>query len=709
LAFGLSGSAALLFQTLWFRQAGLAFGNSIWASSLVLASFMGGLALGNALGRGVLLGIALGGLMGGRWLDRDPSAHARAPELAAAAGVSVFLTYGAFDRAVPASGSGLVGSFGGMLALSSLLMLPTCTLSGLLFTFVGRALREDAPDGARAAGGLTLANTAGGIVGALGGGFALLPGLGIERGLLGLGLLYGAVGLLVRAIPPPSRPWRRAAAAAFVVAALLFPLDLMDRVYLERVAARFSAEGSRPVAMREGLTETILYLRRDLLGEPLAWRLVTNGFSMAATSSMSARYMTFFVHWPMALRPQSKRALLVSYGVGVTARALVRQKGLERIDVVDVSRDILELGRLPLPPGETYPPDDPRVHVDVEDGRFFLLTTRERYDLITGEPPPPLHAGSMSLYSQEYFGLVRDRLLEGGLVTYWLPVFEMDVGSSRAIVRGFCNVFPDCSLWTGAGLNWMLAGSRGGASPPTEDAFATQRGDPDLRTELDEAGLETPGRLGARFLGDADFLRAYAAQAPPLVDDWPLRLGRSGPGEQGLRFFVQTMNAEAAGERFARSAFIAGLWPPGHRSATLPYFEELRLYNAFHDPTRPRPQGDLSLLAEVLLRTDSVSLPLTMSGGGPRESAIARRAEAGERTGPPSTSSSAWTPWPAASIARPTSGSAGCRPESRGFRNFPGFGPSPIAWVTGRGRGGRTRESQRLRRARRERGPSGRS
>src|SRR5882762_9592716 len=44
-----SGASALIFETLWFRQAGLAFGNSVWASSLVLSGFMAGLALGNAL------------------------------------------------------------------------------------------------------------------------------------------------------------------------------------------------------------------------------------------------------------------------------------------------------------------------------------------------------------------------------------------------------------------------------------------------------------------------------------------------------------------------------------------------------------------------------------------------------------------------------------------------------------------------------------
>ena len=46
----LSGVSALIFETLWFRQAGIAFGNSFWASSLVLSSYMGGLAVGNGLG-----------------------------------------------------------------------------------------------------------------------------------------------------------------------------------------------------------------------------------------------------------------------------------------------------------------------------------------------------------------------------------------------------------------------------------------------------------------------------------------------------------------------------------------------------------------------------------------------------------------------------------------------------------------------------------
>ncbi|HZL20433.1 MAG TPA: spermidine synthase, partial [Polyangia bacterium] len=47
--FFFSGAAGLLFETLWFRVAGLTLGNSVWASNVVLASFMAGLAVGNGI------------------------------------------------------------------------------------------------------------------------------------------------------------------------------------------------------------------------------------------------------------------------------------------------------------------------------------------------------------------------------------------------------------------------------------------------------------------------------------------------------------------------------------------------------------------------------------------------------------------------------------------------------------------------------------
>src|SRR6185369_1818235 len=146
--------------------------------------------------------------------------------------------------------------------------------------------------------------------------------------------------------------------------------------------------------------------------------------------------------------------------VGNTAKAMTDSRGLETIDVVDLSRDILAMNRIVFP-GETGRPlEDPRVRVHIEDGRYFLQTSDRRFDLITGEPPPPGIAGVENLYSREYFQLIHDRLADQGIVTYWLPLADLTDVSAKAILRAFCEVFDDCSLWNGSGTNLMMVGGR---------------------------------------------------------------------------------------------------------------------------------------------------------------------------------------------------------------------------------------------------------
>jgi spermidine synthase len=89
------------------------------------------------------------------------------------------------------------------------------------------------------------------------------------------------------------------------------------------------------------------------------------------------------------------------------------------------------------------PLDDPRVQLHVEDGRHFLAGhTDTAYDLITGEPPPPIIAGVVNLYTREYFELMHARLAPGGMASYWLPLMNLSVPSTQAIIGAFCEAVP---------------------------------------------------------------------------------------------------------------------------------------------------------------------------------------------------------------------------------------------------------------------------
>ena len=154
--------------------------------------------------------------------------------------------------------------------------------------------------------------------------------------------------------------------------------------------------------MREGLTETVIYLRSAFRGHPLHERLMTNGYSMSATTFRGRRYMSLYVNWSLAVNPAARKALLIGYGIGTTAKALTDARQLNRLTwwtsrAISSSSDRWPFRR------RRPPLDDPRVRVHVEDGRFFLQTTDERFDLITAEPPPLRGAGITNLYSANIF------------------------------------------------------------------------------------------------------------------------------------------------------------------------------------------------------------------------------------------------------------------------------------------------------------------
>src|SRR5213076_1861482 len=102
-----------------------------------------------------------------------------------------------------------------------------------------------------------------------------------------------------------------------------------------------------PVVKRvEGTSDTWQLLRRDLFGEPYYYRLLTNAFSMSATNPRNQRYMRLFAYLPLALRPESKDVLLICYGCGVTADALLHGPDVRRMDIVDISKEVFTLADL---------------------------------------------------------------------------------------------------------------------------------------------------------------------------------------------------------------------------------------------------------------------------------------------------------------------------------------------------------------------------
>ena len=116
----------------------------------------------------------------------------------------------------------------------------------------------------------------------------------------------------------------------------------------------------------------------------------------------------------------------------------------------------------------------------------FSKRVRSQYDIISGEPPPPKNAGSVNLYTREFFSLMKSRLKEGGIATFWLPLDQLKVNEAKAILRAFHDVFSNASVWAGADENWIMMGINGPGRKVKEEEIRRLWSDPatgaDLRT-----------------------------------------------------------------------------------------------------------------------------------------------------------------------------------------------------------------------------------
>ena len=233
-------------RSYWFRFLFL----FVFGSSLTFAVMLAVVLLASAS--------AAWGVLG--WLRYQSDAEAHLPELAALAGLATVLTYSGFADVVARYGNRFLTDLPSIANVSVHLMLPTSLLSGAIFALLGKRLKAELGGASRPAAMLTLANTVGAMVGALLGGFVLLPFLGIERSVSALGLVYGLVSLGLwlggrsRASSRRSIALPGLAVLGLAAALLFFPFGLMKNNFLRIAVSRWPEQG-HVVEIREGLRD----------------------------------------------------------------------------------------------------------------------------------------------------------------------------------------------------------------------------------------------------------------------------------------------------------------------------------------------------------------------------------------------------------------------------------------------------------------------
>jgi predicted membrane-bound spermidine synthase/tetratricopeptide (TPR) repeat protein len=469
LAYAVSGLVAMLYEVAWSRVLVLVLGSSTYAYTIMLGTFL----LGLALGAGVMTRLA------SRWSSPLLVAGVVQAVIAVATLASVrlveelpFLYLRAWETFQP-SPRGLMGVQ--FLLAAGLMILPTLGL-GAMFPVAMRGLNPRGDGAGRVVGWAYALNTVGAIAGSVLAGFVLLPQIGSQRTmLLGVALNVALVVIALLAAPPsPSfvLRWRGAFALGLLLVAgnLIATAPAWNAAVLSSGVFRYvrdyaglDRDGFRERARRiagdilmfeEGLTCTVTVSRT-----PESVTLMVNGKPDASapsglgnpldTNAPPAFYdlptQILLGQLPLLLAPRQDNVLVVGLGSGLTVGSVLTHpvRSVECIELEDAvvrgSRFFEEHNRRPLA--------DPRTAIVVNDARNHLLVTDRLYDVIISEPSNPWIPGAANLFTREAFEQSRQRLAPDGVFCQWLQLYELQTSDFATVLRTFTSVFPNVHLF----------------------------------------------------------------------------------------------------------------------------------------------------------------------------------------------------------------------------------------------------------------------
>jgi spermidine synthase len=519
IAIALSGLTALGSEVVWTRVLSLLFGATTYTFSLILAVFLVGLGIGSSLGSAMARNlpnprIALG------WCQLALCAC-----LAwAAYQTGVSLPYWPINPSISTS---LAFNFQLDLMRAIWVMLPGAILWGASFPLALASVAARGQDSARLVGGVYAANTVGAIVGATVISLALVGTVGSQKTqqvLIGI----AAMSALLMLMPATGEVRKPLTSTPVVVIGIALIAGLLARSvppipWLLVAYGRYSATWvgqNEMVYVGEGVTASVAVTRT-----PTGVLNYHNAGKVQASSEpQDMRLQRMLGHITTLVPKNPNKVLVIGCGAGVTAGAVSIDPMVKDQTIAEIEPLVPRVVSTHFAQHNFNVVANPKVKVHLDDARHYLLTTNEKFDAITSDPLDPWVKGAATLYTREFFEVVKSHLNPGGVVTLFVQLYESSEAAVKSEIGTFLEAFPNGAVFAntvnGQGYDLVLFGQLEGGKINV-DAVQARLSDPanaDVARSLSEVGINSAVDLFGTYAGRRTDMKTWLSDAQINTD-----------------------------------------------------------------------------------------------------------------------------------------------------------------------------------------------
>ena len=503
----LSGMTALASEVIWTRILSLLFGATVYTFSLILAVFLIGLGIGSTVGSAL-----------SKRLMRPHVALARCQILLcvtlawAADFLNRSLPYWSIDPSTHGPWEVMKLDFLRMLWA----ILPSAILWGASFPIALAAVAGRRQDPARLVGGLYAANTAGAIVGSLGASLLFVPWLGSQHSQQMLIAIVATSAILILIDKLQLKSVVRILLITAYAGVLVITIPSIPPRLVEY--GRFAGV--------KGQDDSTIYVGEGLAASVAVSKMPdgrinyhNSGKIEASSDPADMRFQRMLGHLTTLLPDNPRSVLVIGCGAGVTAGAVSIDPRLQQLTIVEIERLVPGLASTYFSDLNFHVLENAKTRLLIDDGRHFLLTTKEKFDGITSDPLDPWVKGTAALYTKEFFQSARRHLNPGGVVTQFVQLYNVSEDAVKSEIATFFEVFPNGVIFantvSGLGYDLVLMG-RAEDLPINVDSIEERLNSTaysSMRRSMTEIGISSAVELLSTFAGQPSDLKPWLKDA----------------------------------------------------------------------------------------------------------------------------------------------------------------------------------------------------